>query len=224
MDILNIISWIKNKRYVTSVDPATTLMPIGLKDDRRDDGYLAGVITVENFAAQLTPVPAYKVFTALLTQSGTDNPDSATSGTLSIGRTYEITDYQLGDDFTNVGAPSNANGVIFIATGSTPLLWTNSSELSWDYGAPVVTILENTIGNLWFNYDATGSYILKSSGLFTNNKTHLTMQAFLYGPDEDRRIGVSTNDASSIQVVTTNGLVLANNNLSDTSIEIRVYN
>jgi|LauGreDrversion4_2_1035121.scaffolds.fasta_scaffold134994_3 hypothetical protein len=54
MDILNIISWIKNKRYVTSVDPATTLMPIGLKDDRRDDGYLAGVITVENFAAQIT--------------------------------------------------------------------------------------------------------------------------------------------------------------------------
>jgi len=53
MDILNIISWIKNKRYVTSVDPATTLMPIGLKDDRRDDGYLAGVITVENLAAQL---------------------------------------------------------------------------------------------------------------------------------------------------------------------------
>lgn len=53
MDILNIISWIKNKRYVTSVDPATTLIPVGMKDDRRDDGYLAGVISVENLATQL---------------------------------------------------------------------------------------------------------------------------------------------------------------------------
>lgn len=53
MDILNIISWIKNKRYVTSVDSATTLIPVGMKDDRRDDGYLAGVISVENLATQL---------------------------------------------------------------------------------------------------------------------------------------------------------------------------
>ncbi len=224
MDILNFISWIKGKRIVTTVDPTQTLVPLGLKDGRRDDAYLAGAITVQDFAAQLAPAPTYKVFTALLTQSGADNPDSATSGTLSIGRTYEITDYQLGDDFTNVGAPSNANGVIFIATGDTPLVWTNSSELFWDYGVPVVTILENTIGNVWFNYDVTGSYILKSSGLFTNNKTHLTMQAFLYGPDEDRRIGISTNDTSSIQIITTNGLVPANNNLENTSIEIRVYN
>jgi hypothetical protein len=53
MDILNFISWIKGKRVVTSVDTAKTLLPVGLKDPRRDDGYLAGVITVEDFAAQL---------------------------------------------------------------------------------------------------------------------------------------------------------------------------
>jgi hypothetical protein len=53
MDILNFISWIKGKRVVTSVDPAKTLIPVGLKDDRRDDGYLAGAITVEDFAAQV---------------------------------------------------------------------------------------------------------------------------------------------------------------------------
>ena len=46
MDILNFISWIKGKRVVTSVDPAKTLIPVGLKDGRRDDGYLAGAITV----------------------------------------------------------------------------------------------------------------------------------------------------------------------------------
>lgn len=53
MDILNFISWIKGKRQVTSVDPKKTLLPVGLKDGRRDDGYIAGAITVEDFAAQL---------------------------------------------------------------------------------------------------------------------------------------------------------------------------
>jgi hypothetical protein len=51
MDILNFISWIKGKRLVTTVDPAKTLLPVALKDGRRDDDYLTGAITVENFAA-----------------------------------------------------------------------------------------------------------------------------------------------------------------------------
>lgn len=51
MDILNFISWIKGKRLVTTVDPAKTLLPVALKDGRRDDDYLVGAITVENFAA-----------------------------------------------------------------------------------------------------------------------------------------------------------------------------
>jgi hypothetical protein len=50
VDILNFISWIKGKRLVTTVDPAKTLLPVALKDGRRDDDYLVGAITVENFA------------------------------------------------------------------------------------------------------------------------------------------------------------------------------
>lgn len=50
MDILNFISWIRGRRQVTTVDPAKTLIPIGLKDGRRDDDYLAGAITVTDFA------------------------------------------------------------------------------------------------------------------------------------------------------------------------------
>jgi hypothetical protein len=53
MDILNFISWIKGKRIVTTVDPTQTLVPLGLKDGRRDDGYLAGAISVEDLAAQI---------------------------------------------------------------------------------------------------------------------------------------------------------------------------
>jgi len=57
MDILNFISWIKGGRVVTTVDPAKTLLPVGLKDNRRDDGYLAGAISVTDFIAQLNIQP-----------------------------------------------------------------------------------------------------------------------------------------------------------------------
>lgn len=57
MDILNFISWIRGKRQVTTVDPAKTVIPLGIKDGRRDDDYLAVAMTVEDFAAQLVPPP-----------------------------------------------------------------------------------------------------------------------------------------------------------------------
>ena len=49
MDILNFISWIKGKRIVTSVDTDKSLIPIGFKDGRRDDDYLAIAMTVKDF-------------------------------------------------------------------------------------------------------------------------------------------------------------------------------
>ena len=74
MDILNFISWIKGKRLVTTVDPAKTLIPVALKDGRRDDDYLTGAISVEDLAAQIAPQLTYKVYTALLSQTGTSAP------------------------------------------------------------------------------------------------------------------------------------------------------
>lgn len=53
MDILNFISWVRGGRVVTTVDPNKTLLPVGLKDGRRDDEYLAGAISVADFAAQI---------------------------------------------------------------------------------------------------------------------------------------------------------------------------
>lgn len=51
------------------------------------------------------------------------------SGALVTGRRYVISDFIAGDDFTNVGAASNATGVSFVATGTTPTTWSNSSVL-----------------------------------------------------------------------------------------------
>lgn len=64
MDILNFISWLKGGRVVNTVDAAKTLLPVGLKDNKRDDGYLAGAITVEDFTTQVgDTVRPYKVLT-----------------------------------------------------------------------------------------------------------------------------------------------------------------
>jgi hypothetical protein len=57
MDILNFISWIRGRRQVTTVDPSKTLIPVGLKDGRRDDEYLAGAISVQDLADQIVPPP-----------------------------------------------------------------------------------------------------------------------------------------------------------------------
>ena len=168
----------------------------------------------------------YKVYTALLTQSGGNDPQTTTGGTLTIGVTYEITNIQTGDDFTNVGASSNTNGVKFVATGTTPTIWTNSSELSYNNGAPVVTVLENTIGNIWFTYNGTGGYHINSDGLFTVGKSAIILGGptwdgggdgyFSYGFDGDS-LGIIHNRNFSNDYVN-NGSIL------NTFLEIRVYN
>jgi hypothetical protein len=125
--------------------------------------------TMEDVANTVQP---YKVFTALLTQGGGDNPDSKTDGLTTIGVSYTIANYLEGD-FTIIGAPNNLVGTSFIATGTTPN-WgsTEGSQLNYNTGAPVVDILENTIGNVWFEFGgADGVYQMRSDGLFSSYKT-----------------------------------------------------
>ncbi len=69
---------------------------------------------------------------------------------LIVGETYTITNYNDGDDFSNIAniqAPGtiNATGSVFIATGEIPNVWSNSSELT-SSGNLVVDVLENTLG------------------------------------------------------------------------------
>lgn len=72
-----------------------------------------------------------------------------TSGTLVASKRYRITTYVSADSFTNVGAASNATGVEFIATGTTPTTWTNASTLNRIGG---LVDLDYTIGT---GYQAT---------------------------------------------------------------------
>jgi len=54
-----------------------------------------------------------------------------TGGLLVIGEEYQILNYQAGDDFTNVGGTNETNAN-FVATGTTPAIWTNGSTLQLD--------------------------------------------------------------------------------------------
>lgn len=52
-----------------------------------------------------------------------------TSGALVSGKKYKIVAFVAGDDFANLGA-SNTTGAIFDATGTTPTVWTEGSQLT----------------------------------------------------------------------------------------------
>ena len=54
---------------------------------------------------------------------------TATSGSLTTAKRYQIETYVAGDDFANLGAAENATGVVFTSSGTTPTDWTNGSTL-----------------------------------------------------------------------------------------------
>ncbi|MFY7938048.1 MAG: hypothetical protein ACOVOQ_11770 [Flavobacterium sp.] len=124
--------------------------------------------TMQDITDSIRP---YKVFTALLTQNGGNEALTTLSGQLTVGVTYKLGTIQGNDDFTNVGAPANEFGISFVATGTTPANWESETELEYNTGAPVATVLENTIGNIWFTYYGIGSYRCESDNLFTIDKT-----------------------------------------------------
>jgi hypothetical protein len=178
---------------------------------------------------QLQP---YKVYTALLTQSGGDDIQSIDTGTITIGVTYRIANLSPGMDFTNVGAPNNEIDTYFVATGTTPASWgsaedTGNSTLEYNTGAPVATVLENTIGNIWFQYNGVGNYTVTTEpeSLFPIGKTICFLGSVgddyaspsygflrLGGPDRRR---ILTQDFSNTDQ---DGMLFS------TPIEIRVYN
>jgi hypothetical protein len=71
---------------------------------------------------------------------------AVTTGPLVLNQLYEIVYYGAGDVFTNVGASSNAEGVIFVATGTTPSVWTNGSILQSSNGEANTTSTPDLTG------------------------------------------------------------------------------
>ena len=167
----------------------------------------------------------YKVYTALLNQSGGDDGITITSGELVIGVTYKIKD--SGGDWVNVGAPNNDVETYFVATGTTPNNW-GVGSLLYNTGAPVATVLENTIGNIWFTYSTEGLYFIESDGLFyPANKSCVAHSGTTSDDGGYSSFFVYSNlsDTNDIKILVTNVAGFSSNSaLNAYLIEIRVYN
>ena len=73
-----------------------------------------------NFTELYDAIPTIQQYKFLLSQSGGDDPQTATSGSLTQGVTYEIVAFETGDDFIPSGAPNNDVGTKWIANGVAP--------------------------------------------------------------------------------------------------------
>jgi hypothetical protein len=167
------------------------------------------------------------VYTGLLTQSGIgSNPDSISSGAVLKGRTYTVDSYNTNTDFSNVGGGTFSNQITsFVATSNDTPADYDGSFLSFDYSAPEVTVLENSIGNIWWTYDSDGLYFVNSNALFLANKTFFTTGPAYSGdlPAQNTSDYLS-NTNSSISILTFYDGFLNANRLLNTPFEIRVYN
>jgi len=148
-------------------------------------------------------VPGELVFEAYIRQSGTDDPQSQTSGSLVIGKTYVINGYISGDDFTNVGASSNTDSVRFIATGTTPAVWTNLSNLDYNNGAPTVSyVLKDTLGCTGFTWVGTGTYGMFFPSNLVELKTFVEIGTLLYPNVEGTAASWGYNNTESLNLYT----------------------
>lgn len=180
---------------------------------------------------------SYKVYTALLIQSGGYGLQNQQSGLLTVGVTYYINASANTSDFINVGAPNNNAGTYFVATGTTPASW-GEATLIYNTGAPVATVLENTTGlNLYFTYQSAGLYQLQISDVSISDKSvMISVNGGIYSgipyigsPGVLIKANYSYEE-NLVYITSFENGVPANNLLSDsdrfyrTSLEIRVYN
>jgi hypothetical protein len=117
MDVLNFISWIKNGQQVTSIDPTQTLIPLGLRDPRRDDGYLSGSITAQNFINSVAPPAIVSVGngTCSTVRTGLGN-DAAGACTTVLGRS-NCTAFYITDSNISGGVCNRVEGSISVVGG-----------------------------------------------------------------------------------------------------------
>jgi len=188
--------------------------------------------TMQDVSDSIQP---YKVFTALLTQSGGDFPyynDYTIQDGMVAGRSYFISSNAPidlgGTDFTISGASSNEASTWFISNGADPLWGSSEGTANFNGGAPLVTVLENTIGNVWWEYFDIGQYLIKSNDLFTQNKTLLFASSMNNGNDTNNHTAtIYTGAPGELTFVSWGNTGDSQQELDNSiplPIEIRVYN
>jgi hypothetical protein len=167
----------------------------------------------------------YKVYTALLSQGGGSSTQELTAGnTLLLGVTYYIFINEDNVDLTIFGAPNSNEGTYFVCTQVGNLPGNVNISLQYNSGAPVVRILENNIGDMWFTYLSTGTYEINSNALFIADKTTCITSQSAYG---DTGVTFIYRDNVNLIFIKTQDFFTqtpANDILARTMLEIRVYN
>ncbi len=140
------------------------------------------------------------------------NYTSTTSGLLVIGKTYNVIATLSTDDFSNVGWVTD--GVDFVATGTTPTIWTNSSEVvNVTDSAPTIVELENSTGET-----VTPSYNA------TTFKDTITISGSAFAVD---KVGIVSfaigGTAVAFDIVDTSTVTAGTGASVDHYFEIRIY-
>ena len=175
-------------------------------------------------------LPIYKVFKALVTQNGGYNLKGYTYGSgpeNPSGITFEIYNNDGGTaDFTNIGAPDNEIGTKFVSIGGNPNSWGVNmvGELTYDQGAPVVTVLEDTIGGIWFQRNGAGEYQVFFSSLFVIDKTIVILDSFGQNGNLGTKITHQALGKQPNFIITTYKHGLEDSILYKNTLEIRIYN
>jgi hypothetical protein len=144
---------------------------------------------------------------------------SQTSGVLVIGKTYLISAVLSTDSFANVGHVTD--GVPFIATGTTPTTWTNSTiVIDVEASKPIATELENDT-QISFTWDITakGTYKLTSSQpIFDAGKTQV-----VFGLNANGYTYKGVISSSTVLTFTQNSGATATDGMVNVPVEITVY-
>jgi hypothetical protein len=195
--------------------------------------------TMQDITDSIRP---YKVFTALVSQAGNYQLNDKTVGdSLTLGVTYLINQNTEDADLTIFGAPNSNVGTYFVCTNAGTLPPIGGISLLWNTGAPVATILENTIGNIWFTFENDGKYYINSNDLFIDYKTFINGASLISGADQpvfNRMIGESAEMSAqrgyfflkaNDSIIRLNTIedadTFANDIIADSiCVEIRVYN
>lgn len=126
-------------------------LPLGIPTSTSTFPFVDSGTTYQGAISAITSNGNILNYKALLTQTNQITGTSIDSFNyyLIIGEEYTITSYQPGDDFSNIAevisGNTNETNCVFVATGNTPLVWINGSELV-SSGNLVVDVMENNFG------------------------------------------------------------------------------
>lgn len=168
MDILNFISWIRGRRQVTTVDPAKTLLPVGLKDGRRDDDYLAGAITVQDFA-NLVGDPSV-TFTDGSLEPLVQATMTPIGGTITSSNGDILKKYRI-QGIANVSGSSIYALLIGVVSGSDDLLRVREDSVILANDTNVYDTVASAMGRSVLVRDGLGNLVSTTSTFIADDNT-----------------------------------------------------